>query len=153
MGAGRAAAGAVALALAAGLVTGCSGDDAPDTPEGVRESVDAPGPATPTSVAAASYATPEEVIAALGAAGLECTSPQDVGGGDLPAARRCILELEQPEDLIAVTFDSDADRATFLEQFETEPLTEGVLGEDWGVIVVQESTAQRVAGVLGGEVQ
>jgi hypothetical protein len=146
---GRAARAAAAAALAAALAAGCGSDaDEPALVDGPTA-----GPTgTAAAGAGAGYATPAEVIDAMARAGLPCSSPEDVASDELPHARSCILEGEQPEDVVAVTWTTEDERQAFAEVVSDE-FSAGVLGDGWGVVTVLDQTAERIAAALGGEPQ
>ena len=133
---------ALALALALPL-TGCSDDGAADT---------APTPAATAAASAAggsggSYASTAEIIAAIKAGGLACDDVQEGTYEGVAQAQGCILE--QTEDVVVLRFATPQEKQGYLDG--KDPLASVVVGEDWAVQTVLPQTAEKVAGVLGGE--
>jgi hypothetical protein len=89
-----------------------------------------------------------EVIAALNSKGLPCEEPMEGTYPGVSDAQSCILD--GAEDVVVLGFATPAERSEYVTT--KEELAHAVLGQDWAVQTVLPQTAEKVAGVLGGEV-
>lgn len=94
------------------------------------------------------YATPEAILAALRQGGLSCTDPMDGSYPDVAAAKSCVLG--GTEDAVLLVFASETERSQYLRT--KEPLASAVVGENWAVQTVLQSSAEQVARAVGGTV-
>jgi hypothetical protein len=133
-------ASAAALVLALAL-PGCSSDD------------DAAVPQRSASAAAStgdggSYASTEQLLAAMTEKGVACTEPQTGTFEGVSQAQSCIVN--DAEDVVLLRFASAGERTAYVAS--KDKLASAVVGVDWAVQTVLPQTAEQLAAALGGEV-
>lgn len=128
-------AGVVAFAL---TLTACSsgGDGQPTA---------AASPSAAATVA--SFASTQELRAALEQAGVPCTEPESGTFPGATEATSCIVN--DAEDVVLLRFASAAERDGYVAN--KEELSSAVVGENWAVQTVLRPTAEQVQAALGGE--
>jgi len=138
------------------LLAGCSDGTARERSRAADATTAAPSSAAPSTApstgpvdAARSFATTEEIRAALTRGGLPCEQPQEGTYEGVVQAQGCILNGS--EDVVLLRFGTPAEKAGYLAN--KDELASVVLGVDWGVQTVLRETAELVAAAIGGEVR
>ena len=139
--------------------TTTAGSSATRTSPTTPPAASTPAPSSPAASTAtallADFGTPDEVIAALSAAGTACGSVRSIqlGPNDtyLAAASTCSIGAET---VAVASFTSAEQRAEYLSigMAHTGAYPHFVMGTTWAVATLTVNTAQTVAAAIGGDV-